>query len=331
MDAGAGGAGGFTTRFRTTPPVAPTVRTWWRSASYSLEEQCGLRFLAASGGPVFYELPLELVPDIVAILGKDDDVLGFVTRYGPLGAWWDDFDRLNLGALPGAARGLIAARKRLHPGPAYSYGEFVDELLLAAGAVQSLVACRQELDRPRFVASRLERCWPKSTSPWAVPETRGRARYLLVEGINLGLQGISLGIAAVKDETAADAVALLMRPDLPLAATLDVGAPLYSLVALELADALLDGRAYRTCTNEACGRLFTMQAGRSRYGGHRSDAEYCSRTCARAQAQREYRRRQRAAGPSKEVAMRGSIRKRGANSCQVRVSERMSKPNGRKP
>jgi hypothetical protein len=66
---------------------------------------------------------------------------------------------------------------------------------------------------------------------------------------------------------------------------------LFSVCALELFNHVVAQARYHICKNETCGRLFVYQEGRSATGRHRSDAQYHSRWCARAQAQREYNRR----------------------------------------
>lgn len=84
----------------------------------------------------------------------------------------------------------------------------------------------------------------------------------------------------------------LLRRDLELAPALRTPATLYGICVLEFASALLDARSYRTCGNERCGRLFTLQEGRSRTGRHRPDvARYCSKRCADQQAMRGHRRK----------------------------------------
>jgi hypothetical protein len=71
---------------------------------------------------------------------------------------------------------------------------------------------------------------------------------------------------------------------------------LYSAAMLQLVNDLAAKETVHRCANETCGRPFVRQLGRSAYGGHRrSGTRYCSSTCARAQYQREKRRRDRAA------------------------------------
>lgn len=69
----------------------------------------------------------------------------------------------------------------------------------------------------------------------------------------------------------------------------------YSVSFLQLYNHLVERAELRTCANETCGRSFTRQRGRAEYGQHRtSGIMYCSRNCARAQSQRQLRRRRRA-------------------------------------
>jgi hypothetical protein len=72
------------------------------------------------------------------------------------------------------------------------------------------------------------------------------------------------------------------------------GTNLYNLCCLELYNHIVEGANYRTCANEPCGRTFVRQEGRAEHGQYRTKGvKYCSATCARAQAQRELRRRKR--------------------------------------
>ncbi len=69
-------------------------------------------------------------------------------------------------------------------------------------------------------------------------------------------------------------------------------APLFAICALELFNHIIEGAKYSVCANERCQRTFVHQQGRSEKGQHRSRSVlYCTPGCARATAQREYRRR----------------------------------------
>jgi len=76
----------------------------------------------------------------------------------------------------------------------------------------------------------------------------------------------------------------------------EVYTTLYGVAMLQLVNDLAAGEPVRVCANQTCQRPFMRQLGRSSSGGHRKRGTlYCSNTCARAQSQREKRRRDRAA------------------------------------
>ena len=61
----------------------------------------------------------------------------------------------------------------------------------------------------------------------------------------------------------------------------------YSAMVLEIANDVAAGTAWRRCANEPCGQLFARQQGRAEAGQYRSSGvRFCSKSCAKAQAQR---------------------------------------------
>jgi hypothetical protein len=74
-----------------------------------------------------------------------------------------------------------------------------------------------------------------------------------------------------------------------------INTTLYGVAMLQMINDLAGGTPYLRCANETCGRPFLRQRGRSELGQHRvSGVRYCDSYCARAQYQRDKRRRDRA-------------------------------------
>jgi hypothetical protein len=69
---------------------------------------------------------------------------------------------------------------------------------------------------------------------------------------------------------------------------------IYSISFLQIYNHITEGAVLLGCANEPCGNLFVRQRGRAEFGQHRTTGvKYCSNSCARAQGQRELRRRRR--------------------------------------
>lgn len=70
----------------------------------------------------------------------------------------------------------------------------------------------------------------------------------------------------------------------------------YEVAVLQLMKIATAGRSVSICANERCGQTFTRQRGVAQYrdSGHNTGVIYCSRTCAKAQAERRRRARRRA-------------------------------------
>jgi|1186.fasta_scaffold25362_2 hypothetical protein len=76
----------------------------------------------------------------------------------------------------------------------------------------------------------------------------------------------------------------------------NVGEPnpgLYSIAVLQMFNDFVDQVDFRRCAAEKCGRTFVRQRGRGQSYSRTIGVLYCSASCANAQAQREWRRKQR--------------------------------------
>ncbi len=65
----------------------------------------------------------------------------------------------------------------------------------------------------------------------------------------------------------------------------------YSVAALQLYNDLATGATYRECASETCRVVYTVQRGRAEHYARTTGTKYCTNRCAKAQAERERRRR----------------------------------------
>jgi len=134
-----------------------------------------------------------------------------------------------------------------------------------------------DLDGP--IPERLLKPWQESDAP--EPETMTDLLDTLIDLVNSVAAAAAPRIEVTHPQLEAQNVAY--------------GRPLPRILTAMCIQALrfiAIGAPASRCANESCGRFFTRQRGRSTYGQSRgSGVLYCSAGCARAQAQRAYRRR----------------------------------------
>lgn len=127
-------------------------------------------------------------------------------------------------------------------------------------------------------------------------ETLGHASRLLTSVLPKLLSGLAPRIGVSEEPQALGRFEVWAPPHASTVTPAHAPPPvrLYQVCALELYNHICEQATYRICANETCRRKFVRQEGRAEHGQHRTKGvKYCSMECARAQAQRAHRRRQR--------------------------------------
>jgi hypothetical protein len=262
------------------------------------------------GTPEFYGPYGEVYLELAALDLEDDEAIAsFYLRYGILGVCRnprvdpdDAWDKAYFGfpGIPGfedfIAPALAEHRQELGIGP---WDETLQEFIFGANCVKDLVNSWRvsngqaseddfEWQAPVWTDNLPEE---QAYSYWASPY------WALGRGMGSGLEPFGPTIHWLWEE---DEPGKALDPGRGGAHPThrDVELSLYSILCLELFNHIAEGSSYRVCANETCGRFFVRQSGRALHGQHRSKGvKYCSVECAKAQAQRQYRRRNRKRRP----------------------------------
>jgi hypothetical protein len=246
------------------------------------------------------EIYLEL-----AGLDLDDEraILSFVRRFGVLGVAHEHFALFR--ALPGLDSDVLPRLAAAWPterfnqnvedylqrrgdGPNTTLVETLEEFRFGARVLRDLVTATRisRLDEPPTAIG-----WESIPQEALTAKRADHAEYGVEldahdEAVDIFLRGV------LTDGLRPFHPRVLFSAD---AADAFIDAPLYAVCCLELFNHLVEHVDVKVCANETCRRPFIRQRGRAEHGQHRTrGVKFCSSHCARAQAQRAYRRRLKA-------------------------------------
>lgn len=261
-------------RFRATPwpggplPVPQVTRAVLRLTA----DGDGVQYLQTAGA---VELPAELAVREVPRLAPDNQsaLVAFMEQWGPLTAW------------PGNPGALLPRREQQE----FVGLEVFDDprndiapIKLVSAHVRALQAVIEHWDsynNERDDAGVL-RAWP--SNGFNKPRSIGVAWDWWTDHLNAALAPFRLQVIVESDDATGTLRHGWERP--PVTA--------YSALALQVFNDVSTGTAWRHCANEPCRNLFVRQRGRADHDQNRSTGvKYCTSNCAKAQVQRELRRR----------------------------------------
>jgi hypothetical protein len=267
----------------------------------------------------------EIYLELISLDLEDDEaIFRFVRRFGVLGIAHDEFALVR--SLPGFAAAVLPALAAAWPterfnqavedylerrgrGPGTTLVETLEEFRFGARVLRDLVTAARiaQLDTP-----------PRTVQWESIPdEALSNVRAHLAEGgiefdaadeaahiflgqvLRDGLKPFQPRLIYSYEEATVGAENVASDDLAEKRLTLDelvadelVAEPLYAVCCLELFNHVVERAQVRMCANERCGRPFARQRGRAEQGQYRlRGVKYCSTYCARAQAQRAYRRR----------------------------------------
>ncbi|MGW7598159.1 hypothetical protein [Streptomyces antimycoticus] len=268
---------------RGAPVSVPRVRT---VADVELEDDDWISFQVDSWAP----LPDEFYLRVLQHYDGDSDmqeIVDLIRTYGQL--CLDDFVEWDGGSMGNWEQRSIALQDRME------YMQKRKEGFLAPETLLRRWEAAPHLDRLRFLRD-----------GWIVASATGDlAEYAqLFEDIKHGqsierttrdwVDGLNKGLSAAHP-----------RIEHPFAH--EEGATLFGASCLQLYNHMMEGAQYKICANESCGQFFVRQQGRSASLQRKNEGiKYCSSKCARAQAQRELRRRRAPARPRTEAVATGA-------------------------
>lgn len=242
----------------------------------------------------------EIYLRLVAVdLDDAEEILRFVNEFSILGLY-DTFHSWRSFAMsPEVERGIRASRRRaraiLIPGFDYSDHETLDEFRIGATLL------RDGLTAWKFLRGEVAAEDVRWESLYF--EKRGEVDpYVLVHAqdylamfFDIGLIPFHPTVYIAHDASVGSFDERVSIQHGSVHSMPSRGMPLFPTCCLELYNHIVQQAKFLTCANETCGRLFVRQSGRAKYGQHRmAGVMYCSAQCAKAQAQRMYRRRKRA-------------------------------------